>query len=35
MEYYSYAKDVNNGWTINFIELLIYKIADKMVRIII
>lgn len=35
MEYYSYTKDVNNGWTINFIELLIYNIVDKMVRIII
>ena len=35
MDYYSYIKDVNNGWTINFIELLIYNIADKMVRIII
>ena len=35
MDFYSYTKDVNNGWTINFIELLIYNITDKMVRIII
>lgn len=35
IDYYSYVKNVNNGWSINMIELLFYNIADKMVTIII